>query len=69
MPSVAEVIELQRHIESLGTQGRNSLLQIIALLAGNLMISFQQAGNFYLVLRMISFLFMIFIGIFMALVL
>ena len=36
---------------------------IIALLAGNLMISFQQAGNFYLVLRMISFLFMIFIGI------
>ena len=37
---------------------------IIALLAGNLMISFQQAGNFYLVLRMISFLFMIFIGIY-----
>ncbi|MEI3476887.1 MAG: DUF624 domain-containing protein [Coprococcus comes] len=33
-------------------------------LAGNLMISFQQAGNFYLVLRMISFLFMIFIGIY-----
>ena len=37
---------------------------IRALLSGNLMISYQQSGSFYLVLRMISFLFVIFIGIY-----
>ena len=37
---------------------------ILALLSGNLMISYQQSGSFYLVLRMISFLFVIFIGIY-----
>ncbi|MBU5249690.1 DUF624 domain-containing protein [Coprococcus comes] len=37
---------------------------VLALLSGNLMISYQQSGSFYLVLRMISFLFVIFIGIY-----
>lgn len=37
---------------------------VLALLFGNLMISYQQSGSFYLVLRMISFLFVIFIGIY-----
>lgn len=37
---------------------------ILALLSRNLMISYQQSGSFYLVLRMISFLFVIFIGIY-----
>src|SRR5450830_768757 len=35
MPSVAEVIELQRHVEGLGAQGRDGLLQVITLLAGD----------------------------------
>lgn len=37
---------------------------VLALLSGNLMISYQQSGSFYLVLRMISFLFLIFIEIY-----
>lgn len=41
-----------------------SFLLIIALLSGNVMISFQQSGSFYLVLRMVSLLFLIFVGIY-----
>src|SRR5690606_38529437 len=33
--SVAEVVELQRHAELMGTQQGNRLLQVIALLAGH----------------------------------
>ena len=33
--SVAEVIELQRHVKCLGAQGRDGLLQVVTLLAGD----------------------------------